>query len=76
MTVLKSGKEQTMPRKAASVTQADIARALRAVAQTGATVAVEVLRDGTIRLVPCEKREIIGDTAKAKVDNKPVLLLS
>ena len=76
MTVLKYGKEQTMPRTAASVTQADIARALRAVAQTGAAVAVEVLRDGTIRLVPCEKREITDIMVKAKVDNKPVLLLS
>jgi hypothetical protein len=76
MAVLKYGKEQTMPRTAASVTQADIARALRAVAQTGATVAVEVLRDGTIRLVPCEKREITDNMVKAKVDNKPVLLLS
>ncbi len=65
-----------MPRTAASVTQADIARALRAVAQTGATVAVEVLRDGTIRLVPCEKREITDNKVKVKVDNKPVLLLS
>ena len=76
MTVLKYGKERTMPRTAASVTQADIARALRAVAQTGATMAVEVLRDGTIRLVPCEKREITDNMVKAKVDSKPVLLLS
>ena len=65
-----------MPRTAASVTQADIARALRAVAQTGAIVAVEVLRDGTIRLVPCEKREIAADIVKAKVDSPPMVLLS
>ena len=65
-----------MPRTAASVTQADIARALRAVAQTGATMAVEVLRDGTIRLVPCEKREIIGEVVKVKVDSPPMVLLS
>ncbi len=65
-----------MPRTPASVTQADIARALRAVAQTGATVAIELLPDGTIRLVPCEKREIPSNMAKIKVDNEPVLLLS
>lgn len=76
MIAQKYGKEQTMPRTAASVTQADIARALRAVAQTGATVTVEVLPDGTIRLIPCEKREITDNKVKAKVDNKPVLLLS
>ncbi len=76
MTVLKSSKEHTMPRTAASVTQADIARALRAVAQTGATVTVEVLPGGTIRLVPCEKREITDNKAKLKVENRPVLLLS
>lgn len=65
-----------MPRTPASVTQADIARALRAVAQTGATVAVELLPDGTIRLVPCEKREINDNKVKAKVDRAPMLLLS
>lgn len=65
-----------MPRTPASVTQADIARALRAVAQTGATVAVELLPDGTIRLVPCEKLEIPSNKVKTKVDNEPVLLLT
>jgi hypothetical protein len=34
--------------------QADIARALRAAAQVGAHVAVEICPDGIIRLVPTE----------------------
>ena len=41
-----------MPRRAAPVTQAAIARALRAVEQTGVRVAIEISPDGTIRLVP------------------------
>ena len=41
-----------MPRTAARVTQADIARAIRAAKQAGAEMAVEIAPDGTIRLVP------------------------
>jgi hypothetical protein len=41
-----------MPRRAAPVTQAAIARALRAIEQTGVRVAIEISPDGTIRLVP------------------------
>lgn len=41
-----------MSRRPARVTQADIARALRAAEQTGARVTVEITADGTIRLVP------------------------
>lgn len=65
-----------MPRTAAKVTQADISRALRAVAQTGVSMALEVLPDGTIRLVPCEKVDISADKAKSKVDSKPLVMLS
>jgi predicted polyphosphate/ATP-dependent NAD kinase len=39
-----------MPRTPAKVTQADVARVLRAVEQTGVDVVVEVLPDGTIRI--------------------------
>jgi hypothetical protein len=41
-----------MSRTAARFTQADIARAIRAVEQTGASMAVEIARDGVIRIVP------------------------
>lgn len=43
-----------MPRTPAKVTQADIARVLRAVAQTGAKMRVEISPDGTIRMEPVE----------------------
>lgn len=43
-----------MSRRPSRVTQTDIAKALRAVAQTGACVTVEIAPDGTIRLVPNE----------------------
>jgi hypothetical protein len=59
-----------MPRRPARVTQADIARAIRAAEQAGSPRTVEITPDGTIKLVPVEsgaakpeasgkKREII-----------------
>jgi hypothetical protein len=58
---------QGMPRRPAHVTQADIARAIRAAEQSGSPRTVEIAPDGTIKLVPIEqtrqvvakKREII-----------------
>jgi hypothetical protein len=44
-------------RRPARVTQADIAHALRAAAQVGAHVAVEICPDGIIRLVPTESEK-------------------
>jgi hypothetical protein len=43
-----------MPRTAARVTQADIARALRAIEASGSSMAIEILPDGVIRLVPVD----------------------
>lgn len=43
-----------MPRTSARVTQADIARAIRAAQQVGAPMAVDILPDGTIRLMPVQ----------------------
>lgn len=43
-----------MPRTAAKVTQADIARVLRAVAQSGLKMRVEILPNGQINLQPAE----------------------
>lgn len=40
-----------MPRTAAKITQADIARTVRAVAQARVKAVVEVARDGTIRVL-------------------------
>jgi hypothetical protein len=41
-----------MSRSPARATQADIARAIRAVEQTGAQMEIRVERDGTIRIIP------------------------
>jgi hypothetical protein len=43
-----------MPRTAAKITQADIARVLRAVAQSGMKMRVEISQDGNITLEPAE----------------------
>ena len=43
-----------MSKAAAKFTQADVARAIRAIAQTGSNMAVEVIKDGTIRIVPVQ----------------------
>jgi hypothetical protein len=53
-----------MPRRAAPVTQAAIARALRAVEQTGVRFAIEISPDGTIRLVP--DREFLQSEGRAR----------
>jgi len=41
-----------MSRRAARATQADIRRAVQAARQAGAQMVVEILTDGTIRLIP------------------------
>ena len=47
-----------MPRTAAKVTQADIARVLRAVSQSGMRMRVEIAPDGAIRLEPVDAKEV------------------
>lgn len=44
-----------MPRTAATVRQADIARALRALKQSGLKMSLEIASDGSIKLCPHEK---------------------
>lgn len=51
-----------MANRTARNTQAEIARALRAVQQVGIPMAVEIAPDGTIRLVPVETATV--DTPK------------
>lgn len=46
-----------MSRRPARVTQADVARALRAVEQCGSDRVVEIAPDGTIRIVPPAQRQ-------------------
>lgn len=57
-----------MPRTPARVTQADVARVLRAVAQTGTKMAVHISPDGTIRLEPVEDRPLHRVDMKRPVD--------
>ena len=54
-----------MPRRPARVTQADIARAIRAAEQAGSPRTVEITPDGTIKLVPVEPK-----TAKPEASGK------
>lgn len=60
-----------MSGRAAKVTQADLARAIRAIKQTGAAMCVEVAPDGTIRLVPVDS----GTDRKEEIDREPEIVL-
>jgi hypothetical protein len=53
-----------MPRTPAKITQADIARVLRAVAQSGMKMRVEISQSGNITLEPVDSAEV------AKVDRR------
>lgn len=51
-----------MSRRPAHFTQADIARAIRAIKQTGAPfVTVEIMLDGTVRLTPMSEPQKAQD---------------
>lgn len=52
-----------MSRRAAKVTQADIARALRAAAAFDGAYQVEIAPDGTIRIVPVDPHLVSKPTA-------------
>ena len=52
-----------MSRRAAKVTQADIARALRAAAAFDGAYQVEIAPDGTIRIVPVDPHHVSEQTA-------------
>lgn len=47
-----------MPRTPSKVTQADVARVLRAVEQTGVPMEVIIETDGRIRIVPHQEGEV------------------
>lgn len=56
-----------MPRTAAKITQADIARTVRAVAQARVKAVVEVAPDGTIRV-------LIGENARPQQDQSQIAI--
>ena len=56
-------------RRPARVTQAEIARAIRAVAQVGLPAAILIETDGTMTIMPATKedsRSVAGSVAKVK----------
>ena len=57
-----------MPRTPAKVTQADIARVLRAVKAAGVDMRVEIAPDGTIRLEPAQTAQPKRFDTKLPVD--------
>lgn len=59
-----------MANRPAKNTQAEIARALRAIKQVGIAMAIELVPDGTIRLVPADQARI----SKEKPARRPVPL--
>lgn len=66
-----------MSRRPAIVTQADVARALRAVEQVRYPGVVEITPDGTIRIVPLTQQQIApqaGVPDEQLDDGKPIEL--
>ena len=64
-----------MPRTAAKVTQADIARTVRAVAQARVKAVVEVARDGTIRVLIGEIAQSAQKPAHIDVEDAEEIVL-
>jgi hypothetical protein len=65
--------EGAMSRRAARITQADVARALKALAQTGVRAALEICADGVLRIVPLEPAPIAE--APPSAPTPPVITL-
>lgn len=64
-----------MPRTAAKVTQADIARTVRAVAQARVKAVVEVAPDGTIRVLIGENARPHQDQTQMAVEQEEEVVL-
>lgn len=64
-----------MPRTAARITQADIARTVRAVAQARVKAVVEVAPDGTIRVRIGEDAQAQPEPAKIHVEEDEEVVL-
>lgn len=62
-----------MPRRAASVTQADISRAIRAMRDAGFTQVRVVMRDGGVTVEPAEPVE--APTSRRLADRERVVVL-
>lgn len=64
-----------MPRTAAKVTQADIARTVRAVAQARVKAVVEVAPDGTIRVIIGESAQIEHTPSSPRLEEDEEVVL-
>lgn len=64
-----------MPRTPAKVTQADIARAVRAVAQSRVKAIVEVAPDGTIRVLIGENADSRKPEAQVAIEKDEEVVL-
>lgn len=64
-----------MPRTAAKITQADIARTVRAVAQARVRAVVEVAPDGTIRVLVGENARPQQDQLQTAVEQEEEVVL-
>lgn len=64
-----------MPRTAAKVTQADIARTVRAVAQARVKAVVEVAPDGTIRVLIGENAGLAAGPTQMAVEQEEEVVL-
>src|SRR4051812_10888782 len=62
-----------MSRRPARVTQADVARAIRAADQCGSGRVVEIMPDGIIRIVPAELGRPLDVTPKLEAAGWPAL---
>jgi hypothetical protein len=56
-------------------TQADIARAIRAVGQTGARMEIEIAKDGTIRIIPSDSRRNFGEHINRLLESEREIVL-
>ena len=64
-----------MPRTAAKITQADIARTVRAVAQARVKAVVEVAPDGTIRVLIGENAGLPPEPQQIAVEQEEEVVL-
>jgi hypothetical protein len=67
-----------MSRSPARATQANIARAIRAiraVEQTGARMEIEIAKDGTIRIIPSDSRRNSGEHINRLLESEREIVL-
>jgi hypothetical protein len=64
-----------LSRSHARFTQADIARVIRAIEQTGANMQIEVKPSGSICIVPIEPPDSLAPSRKGRIGARPEIVL-